>query len=256
MQNLFNVQGKVALVTGGSRGIGYMIAQGLLQQGAKVYIVSRKLEQCQQAAETLQAFGEVYALSADLSDVEQIEQFVQQFKQHETQLDILVNNAGATWGAPLGEYPEKGWDKVMDTNVKSVFFLSQALLPLLKQAATAQQPAKIINIGSMDGLTVPRFDSYAYSSSKAALHHLTRHLAGHLAAQHIQVNAIAPGPFATQMIQFVLEHNKTELEQRIPLQRIGQAEDLIGTTLFLASKASNYITGAVIPLDGGYSTTR
>lgn len=256
MQNLFNVQGKVALVTGGSRGIGYMIAQGLLQQGAKVYIVSRKLEQCQQAAETLQAFGEVYALSADLSHVEQIEQFVQQFKQHETQLDILVNNAGATWGAPLGEYPEKGWDKVMDTNVKSVFFLSQALLPLLKQAATAQQPAKIINIGSMDGLTVPRFDSYAYSSSKAALHHLTRHLAGHLAAQHIQVNAIAPGPFATQMIQFVLEHNKTELEQRIPLQRIGQAEDLIGTTLFLASKASNYITGAVIPLDGGYSTTR
>lgn len=256
MQNLFDVQGKVALVTGGSRGIGYMIAQGLLQQGAKVYIVSRKLAQCQQAAETLQAFGDVYALSADLSDVEQIESFVQQFKQHESHLDLLVNNAGATWGAPLGEYPEQGWDKVMDTNVKSVFFLTQALLPLLKQAATDQQPAKIINIGSMDGLTVPRFDSYAYSSSKAALHHLTRHLAGHLAGQSIQVNAIAPGPFATQMIQFVLEHNKQELEQRIPLQRIGQAEDLIGTTLFLASKASNYITGAVIPLDGGYSTTR
>ena len=256
MHNLFNVQGKVALVTGGSRGIGYMIAQGLLQQGAKVYIVSRKVAQCQQAAEELKQFGEVYALSADLSDVSQIESFVQEFQKYEKHLDILIHNAGATWGAPLGEYPEQGWDKVMDTNLKSVFFLTQALLPLLSQAATAQQPAKIINIGSMDGLTVPRFDSYAYSSSKAALHHLTRHLAGHLAGQHIQVNAIAPGPFATQMIQFVLENNKNELEQRIPLKRIGQAEDLIGTSLFLASKASDYITGAVIPLDGGYSSTR
>ena len=256
MQNLFNVQGKVALVTGGSRGIGYMIAQGLLQHGAKVYIVSRKLAQCQQAAEQLKAFGEVHALSADLSNVEQIQQFVHELQQREQHLDILVNNAGATWGAALGEYPEQGWDKVMDTNVKSVFFLTQALLPLLSHAACPEQPAKVINIGSMDGLTVPRFESYAYSSSKAALHHLTRHLAGHLAAQHIQVNAIAPGPFATQMIQFVLENNKAQLEQRIPLQRIGQAEDLVGTSLFLASKASNYITGAVIPLDGGYSTTR
>lgn len=256
MQNLFNVQGKVALVTGGSRGIGYMIAQGLLQQGAKVYIVSRKLAQCQTAAEQLKSFGEVYALAADLSDVDQIQRFVQELQQHENHIDILINNAGATWGAPLGEYPEQGWDKVMDTNVKSVFFLTQALLPLLSQAAQAHQPAKVINIGSMDGLTVPRFESYAYSSSKAALHHLTRHLAGHLAQRHIQVNAIAPGPFPTQMIQFVLENHKTELEQRIPLQRIGQAEDLVGTTLFLASKASNYITGAVIPLDGGYSTTR
>ena len=252
MHNLFNVQRKVALVTGGSRGIGYMIAQGLLQQGAKVYIVSRKVAQCQQAAEELKQFGEVYALSADLSDVSQIEAFVEKFQKHEKRLDILIHNADATWGAPLDEYPEQGWDKVMDTNLKSVFFLTQALLPLLSQAATAQQPAKIINIGSMDGLTVPRFDSYAYSSSKAALHHLTRHLAG----QHIQVNAIALGPFATQMIQFVLEHNKNELEQRIPLKRIGQAEDLIGTSLFLASKASNHITGAVIPLDGGYSSTR
>ena len=256
MHDLFNVEGRIALVTGGSRGIGYMIAQGLLERGAIVYIVSRKPAQCQQAAEQLSAFGEVHALCADLSDVSQIEQCVQQLKVHVKKIDILVNNAGATWGAPLGEYPEQGWDKVMDTNVKSVFFLTQALLPLLSQAATAEQPAKIINIGSMDGLTVPRFDSYAYSSSKAALHHLTRHLAGHLAKQHIQVNAIAPGPFATQMIEFVLKNNKTELEQRIPLQRIGQAEDLIGTTVFLASQASNYITGAVIPLDGGYSTTR
>lgn len=256
MHDLFNIQGKIAVVTGGSRGIGYMIAQGLLERGAKVYIVSRKQEQAQLAAQQLKAFGEVHALCADLANVDQIHHFVDSLQQHIKHIDILVNNAGATWGAPLGQYPELGWDKVMDTNVKSVFFLTQALLPLLTQAATAEQPAKIINIGSMDGLTVPRFDSYAYSSSKAALHHLTRHLAGHLALQHIQVNAIAPGPFATQMIEFVLKNNKAELEQRIPLQRIGQAEDLIGTTVFLASQASNYITGAVIPLDGGYSTTR
>ena len=253
MSHLFDVKNKVALVTGGSRGIGYVIAQGLLQQGAKVYIVSRKLAQCQAAAEQLQAYGDVYALSADLSQFDQIEALVHELQQRETRLDILVNNAGATWGAALGEYPEQGWDKVMDTNVKSVFFLTQALLPLLKQAATAQQPSKVINIGSMDGLSVPRFNSYAYSSSKAAVHHLTRHLAGHLAAEHININAIAPGPFATDMMKFAIEHQRAQIEQRIPLHRIGEADDLIGTTLFLASKASNYITGAVIPLDGGYS---
>ena len=255
MSHLFDVKNKVALVTGGSRGIGYVIAQGLLQQGAKVYIVSRKLAQCQAAAEQLQAYGDVYALSADLSQFDQIEALVHELQQRETHLDILVNNAGATWGAALGEYPEQGWDKVMDTNVKSVFFLTQALLPLLKQAATAQQPSKVINIGSMDGLSVPRFNSYAYSSSKAAVHHLTRHLAGHLAAEHININAIAPGPFATDMMKFAIEHQRAQIEQRIPLHRIGEADDLIGTTLFLASKASNYITGAVIPLDGGYSDT-
>jgi NAD(P)-dependent dehydrogenase (short-subunit alcohol dehydrogenase family) len=255
MSHLFDVKNKVALVTGGSRGIGYVIAQGLLQQGAKVYIVSRKLAQCQAAAEQLQAYGDVYALSADLSQFDQIEALVHELQQRETRLDILVNNAGATWGAALGEYPEQGWDKVMDTNVKSVFFLTQALLPLLKQAATAQQPSKVINIGSMDGLSVPRFNSYAYSSSKAAVHHLTRHLAGHLAAEHININAIAPGPFATDMMKFAIEHQRAQIEQRIPLHRIGEADDLIGTTLFLASKASNYITGAVIPLDGGYSDT-
>ena len=255
MSHLFDVKNKVALVTGGSRGIGYVIAQGLLQQGAKVYIVSRKLAQCQAAAEQLQAYGDVYALSADLSQFDQIEALVHELQQRETRLDILVNNAGATWGAALGEYPEQGWDKVMDTNVKSVFFLTQALLPLLKQAATARQPSKVINIGSMDGLSVPRFNSYAYSSSKAAVHHLTRHLAGHLAAEHININAIAPGPFATDMMKFAIEHQRAQIEQRIPLHRIGEADDLIGTTLFLASKASNYITGAVIPLDGGYSDT-
>ena len=255
MNHLFDVKGKVAVVTGGTRGIGYMIAQGLLINGAKVYVVSRKEESCQTAEQQLQQYGQVKGIAADLSNLAQIQIFAEKLSALEPQIDILVNNAGATWGAELGKFPEAGWDKVLDTNLKSVFFLTQALLPQLLNH-TSESPSRVINIGSIDGLTVPTFGNYSYSASKAAVHQLTKHLAGHLAGQNINVNAIAPGPFETKMTEFMLQQNRDEIVNTIPLKRIGQAEDIVGTVLFLASQASSFITGAVIPLDGGYSTTR
>lgn len=255
MNHLFDVKDKVAVVTGGTRGIGYMIAQGLLINGAKVYVVSRKEESCQTAEQQLQQYGQVKGIAADLSDLAQIQNFAEKLSALEPKIDILVNNAGATWGAELGKFPEAGWDKVLDTNLKSVFFLTQALLPQLLNH-TSEAPSRVINIGSIDGLTVPTFGNYSYSASKAAVHQLTQHLAGHLAGQHINVNAIAPGPFETKMTEFMLQQNRDEIVNTIPLKRIGQAEDIVGTVLFLASQASSFITGAVIPLDGGYSTTR
>ena len=202
MQDLFSIEGKVALVTGGSRGIGEMIAAGFLANGAKVYISSRKADACEAACQRLTAAhgGECTALPADLSGLPGIESVADALGRRESQLDILVNNAGAAWGAPIDEFPESGWDKVMDTNVKGVFFLTQKLLPLLRKSATHEDPARVINIGSVDGIKTPVFDNFPYGPSKAALHHLTRVLAAHLIKENIIVNAIAPGPFPTWML--------------------------------------------------------
>ncbi|MCE4052278.1 SDR family oxidoreductase [Pseudomonas sp. Au-Pse12] len=254
--SLFDISGKVALVTGGTRGIGLMIARGLVQAGVKTYVVSRKAEACAEAEAELRQYGQAIGIAADLADPLQVDRLAHEIQQREPKLHILVNNAGATWGARFGEFPESGWDKVMDLNLKSIFFLTQKLGALLQAAGSAVDPARVINIGSVDGLTSPDYGNYSYSASKAAVHHLTRHLASHLASVNINVNAIAPGPFETKMTEFMLKSSGDAIAQSIPLRRIGQASDVVGTSVFLASAASAYITGAIIPLDGGFSTTR
>ena len=255
MTNLFSVEGKTAVVTGGSRGIGLMIARGLVEAGAKVVISSRKVEPLEATAAELAESGSCIAIAADLSTKEGTDSLAAGVREHFGELHLLVNNAGASWGAPLEEYPESGWDKVIDTNVKGILYLTIALLPELRAAASGEDPARVINIGSVDGLRVPLMESYAYSASKAAVHMLTRHLATRLAAEHINVNAIAPGPFESRMMAFALEdpERRAAVEATIPKGRIGTPEDMVGTTLFLSSRAGAYLTGTVIPLDGGYS---
>ncbi len=251
MQNLFSLEGKTAVVTGGSRGIGAMIAEGFVANGVRTYITARKAEACDQTAERLSALGECISLPGDLSTLEGVEQLAGELKARETSLDILVNNAGASWGQPLEEYPEEGWDKVMDVNVKSVFFLTKALLPALESAATSDDPARIINVGSVDGINVNRLPNYAYGPSKAAVHHLTRTLAQHLAARHITANAIAPGPFPSKMMAATLDRFGEQIRAGVPLGRIGEPEDMAGVAIYLASRAASYVTGVVIPVDGG-----
>ncbi len=258
--DLFSIKGKTALVTGGSRGIGEMIAAGFLANGAKVYISARKADVCAATANRLsEAYGgECIALTADLSQLAGVESLTKQLSERESTLDILVNNAGASWGAPLELFPEVGWDKVMDTNVKGVFFLTQKLLPLLRQAARATSPARVINIGSVDGIKAATFDSFSYGASKAAVHHLTRFMAAHLTKEHILFNAIAPGPFPTWMLstgvgfggetenvdwQLVGKHN--------PSGRVGTAQDIAGLAIFLCSRAGEYVVGQTIACDGG-----
>ncbi len=253
MQNLFSIEGKVALVTGGSRGIGEMIAAGFLASGARVYISSHKADVCDATAIRLvdEYGGECISLPADCSGLPGIQALATELQSRESQLDILVNNAGAAWGAPLEEFPESGWDKVMDINVKSPFFLSQALLPLLEKSATADDPARIICIGSVDGLNVNRLPNFAYGPSKAAVHHLARTLAAHLADRNITSNAIAPGPFPSKMTAGIMKKYGKQIRQGVPLNRIGEPGDMAGAAIFLASKAASYITGVVLPVDGG-----
>ena len=251
MKDLFDVSGKVALVTGGSRGIGEMIAEGYVTNGVKTYISARKAEVCDETAARLSEHGECVSIPADLSTMEGIKHLVAEIKNREERLDILVNNAGATWGAPIEDFPEDGWDKIMDINVKSPFFLTQALLPLLEAAASAEDPARIIMIGSIDAINVNRMPTYSYGPSKAAVHHLARTLASHLADRHITVNAIAPGPFPSKMMAHTLENFGEQIRQDVPLKRIGQPEDMAGAAIYLASKAASYVTGVVIPVDGG-----
>ncbi len=251
MQDLFNVSGKVAVVTGGSRGIGEMIAAGFVANGVRTYISSRSQDACDATAERLSEFGECIAVGADLATREGIDGLVREVGEREQKLDILVNNAGATWGAAVDEFPEKGWDKVMDINLKSPFFLSQAFLPLLTAAASAADPARIIMIGSVDGINVNRLPTFSYGPAKAALHHLARTLASHLAARSITVNAIAPGPFPSKMMAHTLETMGEEIRRGVPLQRIGQPADMAGAAIFLASKAASYISGVILPVDGG-----
>lgn len=251
MDDLFSITGKTALVTGGGRGIGLMIARGYVEQGATVYIASRKADVCDKAAAELSEIGTCVSLPADLSRVDEIERVVGELTEREARLDILVNNAGATWGGALDAFPEQGWDKVMDVNVKGVFFLTQKLLPLLEHAATLDDPARVINIGSVDGIRTPLFENFSYAASKAGLHHLTRMLATRLGKRHITVNAVAPGPFATDMMEGMFETMGETIRGEVPLGRLGNAQDAAGIAIFLASRAAAYITGAIIPVDGG-----
>jgi 2-deoxy-D-gluconate 3-dehydrogenase len=260
IDDLFSVKDKVVVVTGGSRGIGEMIAAGFLANGAKVYISSRKAEVCDATAERLAAEygGTCVSLPADLARLDGIDDFVGRLRQHESTVDVLVNNAGVSWGAPLEEFPEIGWDKVMDTNVKGVFFLTQQLLPLLEAGATPDDPARIINIGSIDGIRNPVFETFSYGPSKAAVHALTRQLAAVLVRRNVLVNAIAPGPFPTWMLSTgvgtggdVEGTDWEALGRGMGRGRVGTPEDIAGLAIFLASRAGSFTVGDVITCDGG-----
>lgn len=251
---LFSVRDKVAVVTGGSRGIGLMIARGFVEAGAKVYISSRKAQVCDAVAAELSKSGACVSLPADLGTEAGCRALADEVAKREQQLHVLVNNAGANWGAPIDQYPDDAFDKVFALNVKGVFNLTRFLMPLLQKAASDDDPARVINIGSIDGLQAPMLETYAYSSSKAAVHQLTRVLARRLAPQRITVNAIAPGPFESKMMAETLQRFGDQIRSSNPLGRIGRPEDMAGTAIFLASRAGAYLTGAVIPVDGGIST--
>ncbi len=253
MSDLFDISGKTALVTGGSRGIGLMIARGLLQGGARVIISSRKEGAVAEAAAELAPLGDCVGIPGDVSTPEGAAALAQATKEHFEKLDILVNNAGTTWGAPLEEFPATGWDRVAHTNVEGAFHLTVGVLDALRSAATREDPARVINIGSIDGIRTPSVENYSYSASKAAVHMLTRHLAKRLAAENITVNAIAPGPFQSKMMAFLLDdpESREAVEGTVPLKRIGHPDDMAGLIVFLCSRAGSYMTGTVIPLDGG-----
>jgi NAD(P)-dependent dehydrogenase (short-subunit alcohol dehydrogenase family) len=250
---LFDVSGKVVLVTGGSRGIGEMIARGFVEAGAKVYISSRKAEACEALAQELSTVGTCIALPADLSTEAECARLASELARRESSLDVLVNNAGATWGAPMADYDETAFEKVLAINVKGVFHLTKFLRPLLERAAKPEQPARVINIGSIDGIHVPIMETYAYSASKAAVHQLTRHLAKAL-APNVTVNAIAPGPFESKMMRATLDAFGEQIAAGAPMKRIGKPSDMAGAAIFLASPAAAYITGAILPVDGGIAT--
>ncbi len=250
MKDLFDISGKVAVVTGGSRGIGAMIARGFLENGARVYITARKEAELNATRDELSQFGECVAIASDLSTMEGVEAFSSAVLAKEDRLDILVNNAGATWGAEIDEFPESGWDKTMDLNVKYLFFLTQKFLGALRAAGDKDDPARVINIGSVNGITHPHMTNYAYSASKAAVHQLTRHMGADLAPQYINVNGIAPGFFPSKMTSHLLDH-ADELGAGMPRGRIGDAKDAAGTAIYLSSRASAWMTGQVLVLDGG-----
>ena len=254
MNDLFSLQGRVALVTGGSRGIGRMIAAGYLRQGAKVYISSRKADVCDATARELSELGTCISLPADVSTVEGSRGLAAQIAKRESALDILVNNAGAAWGEPFETFPEKGWDKVVDLNMKSPFFLTQALYELLKKAGE-KRPAKVINISSIDGISVNMWETYSYTASKAGLLHLTRRMALRLVKDNIVVSGIAPGPFASEMNKEARDHGD-EVAQHVPAGRIGSDEDMAGAAIFLASRAGDYVVGETVVVDGGVTLAR
>jgi len=255
VRKLLDLTGKTALVTGGTRGIGLMIARGLLDAGARVAISSRKADACEEARAELESHGEVIAVPMDVSSEAGCQQLAQAVRDQWGTLNILVNNAGATWGEPLETFPESAWDKVLNLNLKSPFFLTRAVLPMLEQTATQDDPARIINIGSIDGLHVPRMQTYSYATSKAAIHQLTRVLARELGPRHITVNAVAPGPFESKMMAWTLQEFGDAIAASSPLGRIGRPDDMAGVAVFLCSRAGSYVTGAVIPVDGGIATT-
>jgi NAD(P)-dependent dehydrogenase (short-subunit alcohol dehydrogenase family) len=251
MKNLFSLSGKVAVVTGGSRGIGAMIARGFVENGVKTYITARKIDELRSTAEELSKLGECVAIQADLSSQDGVVAFAAEIKAKEEQIHILVNNAGASWGASIDEYPESGWDKVMNLNVKSIFFLTQQMLPVLRAAGTDQDPARVINIASINGLTHPLLNNYAYSASKAALIQMTRHMAADLARDKINVNGIAPGFFPSKMTEGLIDQFEDEMKKVIPRGRLGNPEDMAGTAIYLASRASSWVVGHTLVLDGG-----
>jgi NAD(P)-dependent dehydrogenase (short-subunit alcohol dehydrogenase family) len=254
MSDLFSLKGRVALVTGGSRGIGRMIAAGFLAQGAKVYISSRKAADCDATAKALSAQGECFSLPADVSTLDGINALVTAYTAREGTLDILVNNAGAAWGETFDTFPEKGWDKVVDLNLKSPFFLTQALIAPLRAAARTQ-PAKVINIASIDGISVNPQETYSYAASKAGLIQLTRRMALRLAQDNIVVSAIAPGAFASEMNRVARDHAE-ETAKHIPAGRIGRDDDMAGAAIYLASRAGDYVMGSTLVVDGGVTHAR
>lgn len=253
MKALFDVSGKVAVVTGGSSGIGAMMARGLIENGARVYITARKVERLEAMAKELSQYGECIAVPADLSNIEGIEDLVSAVSAKEDHVDILINNAGANWAAPVENFPEAGWDKVMDINIKSIFFATQKFLPLLKAAGDAEDPARVINIASINGIRNSGMPTYAYSASKSGVIHLTEHLATDLSPYHINVNAIAPGFFPSNMTKQIVENEEmTKMAiSQIPRGRAGTPEDIAGTALYLSSRASAWVIGHTIVLDGG-----
>lgn len=254
IDSLFSMQGKICVVTGGSRGLGAYIAQGFLEAGAKrVYITARKPEACAAAAKELAQYGECVAIPGDVATSDGLQNLTRELQTREQHIDVLVNNAGTAWGAAFGEVPEKGWDKVMDLNAKSPFFLTQALSPLLQKNASANHTASVINIGSIAGMVGNAMDNYSYAVSKSAIHQLTRVLATELASSHVRVNAIAPGRFYSKMTEFLSSDQEAFDEElkTIPMRRWGKASDISGVAIMLASPAGAFITGQVIPVDGG-----
>jgi NAD(P)-dependent dehydrogenase (short-subunit alcohol dehydrogenase family) len=254
MNQLFSLEGRTALITGGSRGIGRMIAQGFMAQGARVYISARKRAACDEAAKEMSAHGFCVSLPGDVSTVEGVKLLAASFMAREGSLDILVNNAGAAWGAAFDEFPESGWDKVVDTNLKAPFFLTQALMEPLRKAAQSRV-AKVINIASIDGVSVNPMETYSYAASKAGLIHLTRRMALRLIKDNIAVTAIAPGAFASDMNKDARDHADT-VSQRIPAGRIGTDEDMAGAAIYLASRAGDYVVGSTLVVDGGVTHAR
>ncbi len=252
--DLFSVAGKTVLVTGGTRGIGRMIAGGFVAGGAKVIVSSRKADAVAATVAELSEFGEITGVPSDLSTEDGARALADAVAADHDRLDVLVNNAGATWGVPLAEHDAASWSRVLDLNVEGVFHTTKFLLPLLQAAGSAEDPARVINIGSIDGIHVPALETYSYSSSKAAVHQLTRHLAKHLAPV-ITVNAIAPGPFESKMMAATLDAFGDQIAATAPLKRIGRPDDMAGIALFLASRAGSYLTGTIIPVDGGIATT-
>jgi 2-deoxy-D-gluconate 3-dehydrogenase len=250
MNNFFSVAGKIAVVTGGSSGIGAMIARGFVENGVKTYITSRKLEQLQHTADELSALGECIPIQSDLSTMAGVDAFADEMLKREPKIDILINNAGAVWGAPIEDFPESGWDKVMDLNVKSIFFLSQRLLPALRESGETDEPSRIVNIASVNGITHPHMNNYSYSASKAAVIQLTRHMAADLRPSNVNINGIAPGFFPSKMTKHVMEHEQ-QYSNNLPARRIGELADVAGTAIYLCSRASNYVCGHTVVLDGG-----
>jgi len=250
MKDLFSLAGRTALVTGGSRGIGRMIARGFLAYGAKVYISSRKAAVCDRTAEELSAEGTCISLPMDVSDVAGARRLADAYNEREPKLDILVNNAGAAWLAPFDEFPESGWDKVVDLNLKSPFFLTQALAGALRAAGTAERPSKVINIASVDGWSVNPQETYSYAASKAGLIHLTKRMALRLIQDHIAVTCIAPGPFASDMNTAARDQSEM-VAKRTPAGRIGRDEDMAGAAVYLASQAGDFVIGSTLIVDGG-----
>lgn len=250
VENMFDISGKIAIVTGGSRGIGKMIAEGFVRAGAKTYITARSADVCEETAKELSQFGTCIAIPKNISTVAEIEAFVAEFSKLEDKLDILVNNAGTAWGEPFDDFSEEGWDKVMDLNVKSLFFMTQKCAPLLRAAATAEKPAKVINIASIDGIYVTDNETYSYVASKSAVIHLTKRLSKRLIQDNINVNAIAPGAFASKMNAVTRDHPDA-VAKSIPNRRIGRPEDMAGTAIYMASMAGDYLVGTTINVDGG-----
>jgi NAD(P)-dependent dehydrogenase (short-subunit alcohol dehydrogenase family) len=256
INDLFSVSGKVAVVTGGSRGIGAMIARGLVSNGVRTYITARKAQACDAMAEELSALGECISIPADMATEEGLNAFVAAVAEREDAIDILVNNAGAAWGASIDDFPESGFDKVVNINMKAPFFLTQALLPQLRARATAEDPSRVIMIGSIDGIRVPVMDTFSYSASKAGVQMMARHMAKHVVQDHITVNSIAPGPFESKMMAYALDDPdmRSVVEKGNPRGRIGSPEDIAGTVIWLSSRAGAYITGAIVPVDGGIAS--